>query len=664
MNSSVTALKRIVPVHATAPLLACLVATACDSPIVDNEYMGEAICDNLDEGQCLFPFPSNFFRSEENGRGALTFEEGSLPTRSREVDPTEFRRADGYSVMTPIYFTFEGSTLAGTPQWDDVDASLKASSGTVIIDTQTGELIPHWAEIDVFSTKSVEPTPVIALRLPAPLQYDRRYVVAVQGLKDEDGSVLPATRGFAPLRDKEPSNLRGVGQRRDHYEKNVFPVLEKAGVDRKKLQMAWDFTTRTEGNANGMLIKVRDAVDEAIGTVGPDFVIDEVEFDPHPDIARLVRGRAMVPSFLTGTPGQLQKLRIDEQGNPVAEGFEEVEFELQIPVSVWNGTQPGHVMQYGHGLLGNKGQARGGWLRDQANKQGFLILGISMQGMSDGDLAIWLNILTSDLASLPFLTDKIHQGLVNHLAVVRMLKGSFLQETDGRFTRPDGSPVYDPSKIYYYGISQGGTMGSVMMSIQKDITRGVLGVPGAGFSFLLTRATLFVESMGLPIIWMYENDMRDFLAMMGLVQVAFDPVDAVNFLHRVTENTFPDTPPHRVLIHVAREDAQVHNQVSDLVARTAGAKLVSPSVRYVWGLPTDPGPVAGNAMVEYDFGIENFPNELVPMELDHSHGCLRKLAEVQSQIDHFYRTGEIKNFCEWGDGACFVPQEWNEANCR
>jgi hypothetical protein len=286
-----------------------------------------------------------------------------------------------------------------------------------------------------------------------------------------------------------------------------------------------------------------------------------------------------------------------------------------------------------------------------------------MQGMGDGDNGIWFEVLLGKLDLLPELSAKPMQGLINHLAVVRMLKGRFLRANDPRFTRA-GAPVYDPSRLHYLGNSQGGTMGAVMMSLQQDIERGVLGVPGGAFSFLLTRSSLFVNGLGGPLIVQYADDIRDMVATMGLAQLAFDRIDPINFVHRITQDPFPGTPPHRVLLHVARADAQVHNQVSDLLARRAGAVHIVPEVRRVWGLETSRGPVAGNAVAEYDFGLPNFDDELVPTELDHTHGCLRKLPEARRQLQRFWATGETRNYCPWQDGACFVPDEWNEANCR
>jgi poly(3-hydroxybutyrate) depolymerase len=45
--------------------------------------------------------------------------------------------------------------------------------------------------------------------------------------------------------------------------------------------------------------------------------------------------------------------------------------------------------------------------------------------------------------------------------------------------------VLDPERVYYFGASLGGIMGSVLMAYDPFIERGVLGVPGGAWSLLL-----------------------------------------------------------------------------------------------------------------------------------------------------------------------------------
>jgi hypothetical protein len=52
-------------------------------------------------------------------------------------------------------------------------------------------------------------------------------------------------------------------------------------------------------------------------------------------------------------------------------------------------------------------------------------------------------------------------------------------DADGQLNtvRTDGGPLIDPAQIWYHGNSQGGTMGNLVVTLSRDVTRGGLGVP-------------------------------------------------------------------------------------------------------------------------------------------------------------------------------------------
>jgi hypothetical protein len=630
-------------------LLASLLASCTHTePTLPNfgqpETEGREACDNLDESLCVFPFPSDRFRRVENGQGSLDFGDEGLPagTTGESMSTEHLRRADGFSVITPIYFTLPEAQLAGAPREDHLEESLKAASRTLVIDTVTGELMPHWAEFDPFSLDGGKPT--IALRLARKLEFGRRYVVAVHGLVDATGQSVPATRGFAALRDRKASVVRGVDARRERFEQEVFPVIAKAGVERAQLQLAFDFTTATEANVTGTLLQMRDLMLAAVGEEGPEYTITAVDEINDAYTARIVRGVAKIPSFLDGTEGTLRRLRRDANGQLKIEGFEEVPFDVYIPRSVAEGSAVVPLVQYGHGFLGRKAEANNEWLRKMAHEKGFMVIAANMQGMSETDEQLWGTTLLGAPSNVPLLSEKPHQGLINHLALVRMMKGRFAKDTDARYTR-SGAALYDPKKIYYYGNSQGGTLGGVMMSVQTDITRGVLGVPGGAFALLLTRSIDFTEFA--DVIKTSFPDAREFLALLGVMQSGFDRVDSISYEGRMTKEPFPNTPSHRVLVHVAKEDAQVSNSISFLVGRTVGAKLLQPAVRPVFGLESVTSSYEGNVVVEVDFGWPANPRPNYPPPKEHdTHGELRKNGTAQTQMWHFLSTGEVKHFCD------------------
>ena len=303
------------------------------------------------------------------------------------------------------------------------------------------------------------------------------------------------------------------------------------------------------------------------------------------------------------------------------------------------------MLQYGHGLLGRKAEAHNSYLREMANRYNFIIVATDMQGMNTDDGIIWAIKLGRDISDLPDLQDKIHQGINNHLAIMRMVKGRLWE--DAAF-QVNGKSIIDTKRLYYYGNSQGGTMGNIMMSLQKDVTRGVLGVPGGAFAFLLNRSIDFKPFS--DVIKGVYPDTLDFIAIFGIMQMGFNLIEPVNYLPKMTENRFPNTPKHHVLLHVAKEDAQVQNDVSFFMGRVLGAKLMTPAVRDVWGLDKIPYPYKGNALVEFDFKKPDNPKATFPPPKKHdTHSHLRKDKIGQEQLWHFLETGEVKNFC---DGAC------------
>jgi hypothetical protein len=109
---------------------------------------------------------------------------------------------------------------------------------------------------------------------------------------------------------------------------------------------------------------------------------------------------------------------------------------------------------------------------------------------------------------------------------------------------------------------------------------------------------------------------------------------------------------HQVLLHVAIGDQQVTPLGAHIIARTVGAKNLSPVNRSIWGIAEDPGPIQGSAMVEFDFGNKESPKTNVPPDSTYGpdpHDEVRKLHEAMDQSDEFFRTGTVKPTCS---GPC------------
>ena len=633
---------------ATALALASLLVFACGtSAPAAATVEGDSQCDNLDEATCLFPFPSDHFRKPGGPYGhAFQLDFGDKLPVNLQTDAKMAREPffehDGYPIYPQIAFHMEG-TLEGAPTLANIAASTEKTSKTLVIDTTTMALVPHWAEYDYLAEDKGKK--VVQLRLAKGLEHGRRYVVAVRGLTGGE-----ASRGFKALRDGTKSPVAGVDERKEHFDKDVFSVTDKLGIARGDLQLAWDFTTTSDDNSTLVLRTMRDKLYELVGNDGPEYKIDSKVDDPEgPEglVATLIVGTAKVPNFMLPLPVDgLRKLRRDDKGLPVAEGFEDVRFRVQIPRTVKNGTAPASVLQYGHGFLGSDKEADNDWLRKFASDRQFLILSSDMQGMNTPSGLLWFLHLPKDITNLAYIGEEPLQGNMNHLALVRMMKGRFAKDP---LVQRNGAPLYDTNAMYYHGNSQGGTQGALVMAMSRDLSRGTLGVPGVSVGWILARASQWKDLAGA--IQRNYPDPYEFAAIMSLVAVGWDHGDGSNFAKYLSATPPADGTPKNVLLHAGLEDAQVNNDVSRVLARMVNAKILAPATEEVYGLPVAQGPIKNeNVYVDFDYGVpkRTQTNRPAASETD-THSMPRKNAKAQEQSYRFFTTGEVSHVCE---GTC------------
>jgi hypothetical protein len=647
---------------ALSPLL---LLAACNGEDVDDNFgivesIGTEDCENLELSDCFYPFPSrHFVRS-----GQLELPADGLPEGENNsgFSPDSFRRFSAFGAATPILFQLDGAVIPDVVPFDAA-SSLTDAPVTVLVDASTGERIPHWVELDYLST-TMTPT-LFTIRPSIALPRDTEIVVGILGWTSETGTAVAAPAPFAALRDETASEWLGVHQRREHYETVVFPALEASGVAREDLQLAWSFPVRTVQDATANMLDTRDAIFAALPESGPEYRIDtllvcEGDDQPdgcHPSIRVILDGTSFVPSVVgdADTLG-VRRIRRNDAGEVVVDGVEEWPFRLQIPHSAFDGDAPVPVLQYGHGFLGSGDEANNSWLRDMADRIGFVILSTSMQGMEENIATTWIGVLLADGGQFPDLQELAMQGVGNQLVHQRMVKTSLAADDASALYREDGDLAWDSSRVYYTGNSQGGSVGTVVMGTSLDVERGVLGVPGSGYPILLHRSTVFQPFSSIISSAYPEDDaIARFLALLG---TGWDDFDPLTFAPHIHGDNLPGTPNHAVILHVAKEDQQVHNEASFISGRTMGASLMVPAVRPVFGLPEATYPsTLGTTVVEVDFGIPDDPTPLDPPEVyddmpdgGDTHGWLRRYEPAQDQMFHFFLTGEVIDVC--GGVAC------------
>ena len=103
------------------------------------------------------------------------------------------------------------------------------------------------------------------------------------------------------------------------------------------------------------------------------------------------------------------------------------------------------------------------------------MVAVDMLGMSNSDVEAIVRAMTTDLGDIITVPDRSHQGILNHLLVVKLLQGTFANDSNVIY---NGRSVIDAERAEYAGVSQGGILGAVILAVSQDIDRGWLGVPG------------------------------------------------------------------------------------------------------------------------------------------------------------------------------------------
>ncbi|MBK9264307.1 MAG: hypothetical protein IPM54_31460 [Polyangiaceae bacterium] len=642
-----------VPVMALGLLVAGCSEPATTAAIDCSKAAAELVaegCDPLAPMQCGFPFPSNFWLAEDRATvtgGRVAFGASTLPVASGHgpLDPKWWADSDGFSGGQPALAHLPGATTTGLPTQNSIELSLSDASPTVIIDAETGERIAHFSELDMSIPQEENEERAFIVRPVVRLRDATRYIVAIRHVVDVDGNEIAPSPAFAALRDGSASCEPSIDARRTMYE-DIFAKLEKAGVPRTDLQLAWDFTTSSRENNTRWLVAMRDDALAKVGTLGPDYTLTTTEEFTEAQNAHIWRrfvGTMKVPLYLDD-PGPKGKLVFDENGLPKQNGWADYEFVVHVPHVAKSG-QKLSLVQNGHGLLGSKFEGGNGYLGEFANKFGYVAFSVDLIGMASEDVATITDAIVSDAGAFRNAVDRQHQGILNSLLAMRMMSGRFVNE---ELVQVNGQSAIDPAQRFYRGDSQGGIFGTTYMSVSTDVTRGLVSVPGMPYTMLLDRSTDF-QPFFLFMKSAYQTG-RNIQLIEGLMQMLWDRTEPSGYAPYMRENMLPNTPEHELLIHVAIGDYQVTPLGAHIIARTVGAKNLLPVNRSVWGIDEANAPLQGAAIVEYEFGLPPAPETNTPTKgNDDPHGTVRHLDPSYKQADKFFRTGIIDAFC---DGAC------------
>ncbi|MBL8681091.1 MAG: hypothetical protein JNK05_18050 [Myxococcales bacterium] len=537
-------------------------------------------CDPLDEGHCAFPWPSNLYLRPDMARPTgytLTFGPTSLPRAANNlrVDPTAWRRFDGYSVGEAAMTFQPDLDPAGLPTEYNLAPSMADDARILYFEVQgaagaqTLRRIPYYAELD-----SQEPDPtkkILFIRPAVLLKEGTRYVIALRNLRNRGGAPIAPSAAFRALRDRTAMTDPALAPRVARFEE-MFTLLTAAGVARDSLTLAWDFNTASSRSTHGPLLHMTRDVLQRVpeGPAFEDVRVTEYSMTENADIALEIRATINVPHYMIERSIRGIQWFIFNNGPdglPMANGTLPVDVWIRVPRSAVRSAtnpnpEPHGLVQYGHGLMGSGDEVRAGYNNVIANNNRLIFFSANLAGMSFEDFVTVGQVLR-DFSRFPFISDRLHQGMVNWVALARAMIRRFpmLSEVTSRGIR------VNTDERFYSGISQGGIFGGTYMAISPDITRGHLGVPGNNYGTLLHRSKDFDQYF--TTLRMAYADERDQAVLLSLSELLWSQVDPMSYYRHVQAEPFAGLPTHYVLLAPAKGDHQVAVHTNEIPARSA-----------------------------------------------------------------------------------------------
>jgi hypothetical protein len=331
---------------------------------------------------------------------------------------------------------------------------------------------------------------------------------------------------------------------------------------------------------------------------------------------------------------------LGDDGLPVAQGTTEAYLYVHVPESVRDaapGTVP--VMIFGHGILSEPDEYLDedddpSAVIELADRMGAIVVATKWRGLTYDDQPEAIAV-ASDFARFPELTDKLAQGVANTLALIRLVdEGTLLDD-------PELGGLADRSRLYWYGISLGAIEGSVTLANQTRIEHAVLHVGGSAWATMLERSSNW--PVFETLVSRAFEDPWDRQVLYATSQMLWDPVDPASYADDLRGRPF--------LYQEAMGDNQVPNITTELLARSDGAPLGTPSVTQPTGIQTVALPAAAPVLVQFDPEKGDPDPVNRPPSDSGAHGDPRLWEGCIAQTLQYYATeGTVEHYC--GDTAC------------
>lgn len=317
-------------------------------------------------------------------------------------------------------------------------------------------------------------------------------------------------------------------------------------------------------------------------------------------------GVVTLAQFQRGTPpyrsfdGQSGGFVLDDEGVPVVQRYEDVRFVLTVP----KGTAPQGgwpVAVYGHGTGGNLYSGVGDGPRAEAHqlaRAGYAMLATSeplhlgRAGFAAGSEEIDTFNFLNPLAG----RDNWRQSALEKAQLIHSVVNlSLSAEVTG------GAPIaFDEERVSYFGHSQGGIVGALLLGVEHRVEGAFLSGAGAGFAPSLIEKTepVSLEQVLRTLLSLPADEVVDrFHPVPNLLQIWIEPSEPLNY-GRLWRERSERRMPHLVAT-AGLVDPYTPKSTQFGLAGAFGLPVVEPVAERVevvelLGIGTTAGPASGN----------------------------------------------------------------------
>jgi predicted esterase len=208
--------------------------------------------------------------------------------------------------------------------------------------------------------------------------------------------------------------------------------------------------------------------------------------------------------------------------------------------------------------------------------------------------------------------DNVKQGALDDFQLIRLV-----QTIDVAAAPETGQRIkFDPSKIYYFGHSQGSLTGGLYVPADPDIKAAIFSGAGAGLVGGLLHKTAPVD-IAAVVQSLFRDPVDDYHPFLNILQGFFDESDPANYLRRLFIEPPPGFAAKDVFVTLGLRDSYAPDETIATFSLAAGVRPVNPQLLAIDGMALDgrgwvDAPQAGNVaggrtgvVVEYDPGTRD-----------------------------------------------------------